>query len=244
MINSKYKVDKTESNDKNNSSPLRTDRYKRRVNCRGRLFLFLLVILLIVYYSIKFEIRSLKELMNFEDGSNISHLKNSITYKASPLKEAALQFSPPSKSKPRIFALSGSTHSFAQSHSVLLGLRQIQESPTFREPQSHQVVSKDTAKLENITNYTVPLERHDLWHNQVSLNSTSEDCQPLLDWQTISFPTCNMFHEIHMDDEMFDVVYLGEGTIRNVWDVTNLTLDRQNAQNSPNVQGIVLKTLR
>jgi serine/threonine protein kinase len=103
------------------------------------------------------------------------------------------------------------------------------------------------------TKHMVPSPFNLNLNNATQKNATREDCQPVLDWQTLSFPTCNMFHEMDMyssfDNDSYSSTsgasYLGHGTIRDVWDVTNHI--NNNTSSSPGDgggDGVVLKTLR
>lgn len=58
-------------------------------------------------------------------------------------------------------------------------------------------------------------------------------CVPMAKWQTQSFPTCNLLHEMETGDE--NIVLLGRGGVRNVWRVNPI------GGGEPDV---VLKTLR
>lgn len=59
-------------------------------------------------------------------------------------------------------------------------------------------------------------------HHAAKYDPKMEGCAPLADWQSKSYPTCNLQHEFSVAQDE-EAAIVGEGTYREVWNVKDMT---------------------
>ncbi len=81
----------------------------------------------------------------------------------------------------------------------------------------HDKRSQMNIFLQNSKRHQTVVSDQDESFISLSKQKQEQECQPIVEWQERSFPTCNTFHEMNLKGVDVNVAFVSKGFIRGIW---------------------------
>jgi len=145
--------------------------------------------------------RKMTKKKKYRKGSKANNSKVSITHTESSKTSTNKHF------YPRIINFDGSSTSFT----LII-------SKTTRSINIDEHTLRTWRYIEDDDNYNIPTTNND---DDVIMQKNTNECQPMNDWYNLSYPTCNIIHEIDLPTQTYDNTfhYLASGGSNDVFKV-------------------------